>query len=299
MNLQLRDHGSGHRVEFRIVDDTVRIVIDVPDESAAADRLLASTSSGQSDIWRVSRPEPIGAAKDRDEPGSAPIAQVVRELCAEFRWSDARDEDASAMRGEVLRVMREGLGMRPEQLRYSVWNSTGPISDRWGGSFIAPERPTLRGAPEICLAWDDFTERLEWVLTTLPAGGLLTLRAPRMSTQLSRIQFAHERVTMSQATLYDFGSLGFEAGVQRMVELGWKHAPRSVPGVRSSRWIVPGELSSTCTSKREAAIRACHTLHSVLGVAEPMELSGHVVSRRNYVDCDYVYAELGVLADPD
>lgn len=306
INLQVRDTRIGRRVLFVDNGSVVSIAVTIPNDPVAAELLRSIISTQPPALWRVSttRLDPGPGISEtwppesfrwtRPTPGQARTnltLQTSREWRTQFPQAGTT---CVTLRNSLRSVMNDGLEMSANHLRYSLWNSTGPVSDRlWGlAELLTPDRPTARGVSVRCHSWHDFTERLTWVLTTIPEHAAVMLRTARHATP-SVIQIKRLRHTTSQAVLY--GSRGPSTRIHlHMTDIGWWYAPHYTPGIEASTWIDPREHTGIAPSCREMAERTAATFRDVLGLTDPQQLVCEVFGGMDTNDLVYVLSELGL-----
>lgn len=183
--VRLRDSGTGRDIMFYEYGDTVVARVMIPPDPVAAQQLLSVLQSQP--LWFRDYGNEQRFITEWEPTGCEP--------------SDLREVSAS-----VVAIMRDGLGMGFERVRYTAANAsgydTGPETVR---NLLTAEQPTERGAPDRCTDWADFAERLEWVLRTLPQTppgfDIVTLIAPAVKG-LDAIQFlqrANELIAVTVA----------------------------------------------------------------------------------------------------
>ncbi|RDI65731.1 hypothetical protein DFR76_10546 [Nocardia pseudobrasiliensis] len=177
--------------------------------------------------------------------------------------------------------MCNGLGMDMRRLRSRAWDDKGPQL-----FYTESDWPTSRNAAARCTDWDDFTDRLDWVLHTMPQSAI-TLTAPDQQT----IQFTHQyNGTFSCEASHDPGNA---ESARRMAELGWTYETTSYP--RFELWSPPTGRAGRKPVLNNAAYRAVTTFREVYGIDSLRRLQVEVTSLRSRLDeMSYVAIELGL-----
>ncbi|MFB8003965.1 hypothetical protein [Nocardia sp. NPDC056000] len=304
-SVQVRDTLTGQRVLFWAEDKGIEVRVTVPDDAIAAARLRSvleaqrttsfamgrDSESGQlvpleQPLWR-----PVEAYDDRAAADGRPAEVRAREWWTGWRHgADYRDEVAAS----VVAVLRDGLLTTPANLRLSAYGDLGPRRPPKVGAAIS-DRPTGRGLPARCSGWDEFADRLEWVLTTLPGLGYLNLSIPGrlLFVQLSRSDDDAVRGVASIGTQADARALHTP-----MRELGWIWgAPYGFEGnAEFEGWITPPVRTGTTnpTMARLVAL-IVGTLRTIGEAEHPNELAFEAFSNRAGADdMSYVATELGI-----
>ncbi|MGX1810283.1 TY-Chap domain-containing protein [Nocardia sp. NPDC055321] len=271
----LRDVRTGGRVVFTVNGNSVEVFVDLPSDAAEKPRLMAVIGSEMSGrTWRTG-------------------------------WRQGANLDYRQQVSEsVLRVMRDGLGIDPSGLRYSAWGDGGP--DQWGlcRSVVVPARPTDRGAPETCSGWEDFGERLEWVLTTLPMRAPMVLVVRSGGQAVGFLQFYRyfQHYRLSRAVIHASSGIYSAAAVESlkraMAQLGWVSTdqtggPQPAPPVADGDqvWVGPPVWDNAFGVREDAVPWIVDTFRDALGVADPGELRLECTT----LQTSYIGAELGVV----
>lgn len=306
INLQIRDAHIERRILFADNGSVVSIAVTIPNDPVAAELLRSVISRQPPGLWRTSTtrldPGPSIAEAWPPEafqwtqptPGQA-RTNLTLQTCREWRTGlPQAGKTCSELRLSLCTVMNDGLEMNADRLRFSLWSSAGPLPDRFWGlpEVLTPDRPSSRGASAECHSWHDFTERLTWVLTTLPDHGVVMLRTTRHATP-SVVEFKRQRDTTSQAVLYGSREPSTRLHLH-MTDIGWWYAPRYTPGIDASTWIDPREHTGVAPSRRDMAERATTTFRDVLGLTNPRQLVCEVFGGSDASDLAYVYSELGL-----
>ncbi|MEU0541429.1 hypothetical protein ABZ319_16330 [Nocardia sp. NPDC005978] len=307
ISVQIRDSLNDHKVSFVADGPEVTLTISSPPDQTARERLHSILQAQPDGIWRESVAQ-LGSGDDARQqwpppawewteptPGQArtPLRKIPREWHSTCRRGDARDS-VVALRDSLCAVMRDGLGMDVDRLRFSLWNTTGPLPDRLWGDFCTalPDRPTARCATQLCSGWQDFADRLTWTLMTFPTGGVLVLRSPPEMVNSGLVQLTKGDVSTSHAVLYSYHDTSSQVW-SHMTDIGWWYAPRFAPDVRGSNWIDPTEYTHLAPAHHDVAERTVATFRDVLGVGHPRQLSCFTFIEPPG-DCSYVAAELGL-----
>ncbi|MFB7719439.1 hypothetical protein [Nocardia sp. NPDC056100] len=311
--VQLRDTGSGQRILFCPDGKGVGVTVSVPDDHEAATQLRM--------VLQAQRTASLSLVRDHETGGMRPMEHAVweplpdaaqaadndgqiggqgespAELAHEWRtgWrhnATYRDEIAAA----IVAVLRDGLGSAPSHLRVCAFNDDGP-ADRPRLGTAVPDRPTTRGVPARCSGWDDFTDRLGWVLTTLPRQGYLDLPIP--GTQLSIQLSKGSKGDQLDSRLWNEkgASPGPAALHDPLLELGWRWG---TPGYLidhpdNRRWMGPKTGTGTANpTVHSLAAQTVATLRTVGGATDPNSLEFRAFEYRPDVqELPYVATELG------
>ncbi|RZL21847.1 MAG: hypothetical protein EOP31_26565 [Rhodococcus sp. (in: high G+C Gram-positive bacteria)] len=280
--VRLRDSRTCRDIMFYENGDTAEARVMVPPDPVAAQQLLS-----------VLQTQPLWFRDYENE----------QRFITEWEPTDSEPSDLREVSASVVAVMRDGLGMKLERIRYTAGDETGYDTRPQGlRNLLTAEQPTERGAPDRCTEWADFAERLEWVLRTLPQTlpgyDIVTLIAPAVKG-LSAIQFlqrADELVAVTEAMNTVTGpnreDLDWQLranGWQKLGDTGdgfpcWSYGPFS----SSAAFGDNRRLAST------ASLTAA-TFRTVFGVASPQELA--VTSPRDTVVSGrqaYIGRELGI-----
>ncbi|MGW0056509.1 TY-Chap domain-containing protein [Nocardia nova] len=321
--IRLRDNASGHEVMFYVWGDEVLIKVPVPADHQVRDRLLSvlrshrrtsiSTIVGADSSTRVVSelamwmPDPrwvTPAEEWTPEELARPAhsraqARVARRPETALQWRTYWPNDPvarSKIAAAVIEVLRDGLEATPERLRYSTFDDNGPVDALRGITrkltSVAPDRPSERGAAEKCCDWPDFVERLEWVLTTLPKGAMLTLSAPGLDRDKCFVQFVNDNFAIAnESVMWESAGLSRDEFHQRMTRLGWTWAPQQAYGFEHPGWLAPRGRQWRNVAFGDVAQRTAATFRDVLGVTGPNEVT---FSSWGHVAMSYLEAELGI-----
>jgi hypothetical protein len=276
--VRLRDSGTGRDIMFYENGGAVEARVMIPPDPVAAQQLLS-----------VLQTQPLWF-------------QDFNEQRFETRW-ETRYSEPSELRevsASVVAVMRDGLGMEFQRIRYTAGDEAG--FDWYRDDLLIDEQPTQRGAPDRCTDWADFAERLEWVLRTLPQNvpgyDLVTLAAPAVKG-LNAIQFMQagsnlEAVVLAMNTVtgQDLVDLDWQ-----LRAVGWQELDDTMTGF-PTWWYGPFSSSAGFGDSSRLASTASltsATFRTVFGVASPQELAvtgpqDKVVSGRQA----YIGRELGI-----
>lgn len=307
--IRLRDAETGYEVLFHAVGDEAEIKIPVPADRNVRDRLLAvmrshrqtsvaihiDANSSKRVVSELARwnPEPrwVTPAEEAGEgwtaeelarkPDSRARERVARRPETALQWGTYWPDDPadrSRIAAAVVEVLRDGLGATPERLRYSTFDYHGPVAKLYGITSeltsVAPDRPSDRGAPGRCVEWQNFIERFEWVLTTLPWGALLTMSAPGLDRDKCFNQFINDNFAIAnESAMWESAGLTREEFHQRMTQLGWKWTPQEASGVEYPGWVGPRVRTWGHMTLGDVAQRTVATFRDVLGVARPDEIT--------------------------
>ncbi|WP_067570336.1 TY-Chap domain-containing protein [Nocardia acidivorans] len=299
--IQVRDESTGRHIHFAKQGSDIEAVVAVPPEPADADRLVSVLRIQPEGIWD---PCPLPLETDSATPDAQWRAvQRVREQPRTAReWSTgwrhgASIEQRKRIAESIVTVLRRGLGMRPERLRFTAWSLDAP--DTVGDYGLAPERPSERDAPVLCADWEDFETRLAWALTTLPWDGVINLSTPHPGPDPCFVQFLHGRQLFNEASGWDVAGLGASEFDRRMRELGWSFAPHSVPGGAALIW--EGPVAQTGYNPRlfDTPRRTVTTFREVFAVRHPQDLVFRAFrnGKRRDPELRYLDMELGVPRD--
>jgi hypothetical protein len=271
--VRLRDSGTGRDIVFYENGGAVQARVMVPPDPVAAQQLLS-----------VLQTQPLWFQPDDNEQ--------------RFKispWSPTHSEPSELreVSASVVAVMRDGLGMELERIRYTAGDETG--FDRYRGDLLIAEQPTQRGAPDRCTDWTDFAERLEWVLCTMPGYDIVTLMAPAVkdlgSIQFQQVNGRLEASMITADTVPGSGDLDL-----RLRALGWRVTEG--PGAPDVEWLY-GPFSSSAGFVDRSLDRipqlTVDTFRTVHGINSPQELA--VNGRRDTVvsgNQAYIGRELGI-----
>ncbi|MEV0712074.1 TY-Chap domain-containing protein [Nocardia aurea] len=273
---QLQDPETGFFVNFTSEDKGLAITVPVPRDPIVTERTLAILHA-QPENLRWTQPR-------RDWPEAAAEWQTG--------WRYFRGDPAIA--ASVVAVMRDGLGMTPPRLRCRAWNDRGPTDSHT--HLVPQDRPTQRGLPAQSTDWNEFAQRLDWVLHTMPRYSTVVLneRGPEGGWEDGCfVQFALDGYTLiSEARHLDRARLGTTEFRRRMTELGWEHDDPDISD--PPNWTGPRGRSCYKPDLRDAPRRATDTFHTVFGLDSPQELEVSAGCHYPEVDMSYVATELGV-----
>ncbi|MEV0708217.1 TY-Chap domain-containing protein [Nocardia aurea] len=215
---------------------------------------------------------------------------------ARTAWTDIarfREEVALAL----VEVFRDAWNASPQRLRYTVADSEGPGDALYGITrkltAVAPDQPTHRGAAETCTGWDDFAERLDWAITTLPHGAVLSLFAPSEDADYTIVSFTsvfsiHSGCLVGPATSRDRAQLR-----ECMGRLGWEWDPLDGDGIEYPIW-----RAAPAHTPQVLVPRTVATFHEVFAVADPSALTFTAATRGDDTALTYLDAELGLTRRP-
>ncbi|WP_067999948.1 hypothetical protein [Nocardia pseudobrasiliensis] len=162
------------------------MIVPIPEGPVAAGRLV--------DVLRSNRTTNVGSIhlpsgevlRQKDGPmwGPSSVFKETRDMSVrqcKTGWPN-HERFRKEIAATLVEVLRDGLGAAPQRLRYTAADNDGPVDALYGGTrkltSVAPDRPFHRDAAETCIDWGDFAERLDWAITTLPSGQVLSLHAP-------------------------------------------------------------------------------------------------------------------------
>ncbi|MDV6275119.1 hypothetical protein R3Q06_16605 [Rhodococcus erythropolis] len=274
--VRLRDSGTGRDIVFYENGGGAEARVMVPPDPVAAQQLLSVLQTQP--LWF--RPNDI---EQRFEISS---------------WSPTHSEpgELREVSASVVAVMRDGLGMELERIRYTAGDETG--FDWYRCDLLIAEQPTQRGAPDRCTDWTDFAERLEWVLCTMPGYAIVTLIAPAgkglSAASEAAISFIQDGGKLGALTIAMNGP-DLEDLDWQLRAGGWKE--RGDMGNGFSEWWY-GPFPTGWGYNRHLASTAsltAATFRTVFGVASPQELA--VNGRRDTVvsgNQAYIGRELGI-----
>ncbi|MGW3546115.1 TY-Chap domain-containing protein [Nocardia niigatensis] len=299
--LQIRDVETGYRVLFRD-NGGVEVMVPLPDEPEERRRLV--------EILRTHRTTNVGTLylttgeviRAEDGPMWGPFSvfeypgdTAVREVST--AWTDI-DRFRKKVAAALVEIFRDSWGAYPQRLRYTVANDKGPEDALYGIveklTAVAPDRPTHRDAGEICTSWDDFAERLEWAINTLPYGAILSLYAPSTDPDYTIVEFInqfsiHSVCLVGPASTRDRAQLR-----EQMGGLGWEWEPLDGEGVEYPSWSAPPVRTLEDSTLDSLVPRTVATLHEVFGVSHPSELTFTANALTDDPTLSYLDAELGL-----
>ncbi|MEV6071204.1 hypothetical protein AB0L82_32060 [Nocardia sp. NPDC052001] len=269
---QLRDPDTGFLVDFTSEDKGLTVTVPIPSDPVAAAAILA-----------VIRAQPDGIWRQNDHcwwPASS------AEWCTGWRYFSADPATVAS----IVAVMRDGLRMDPERLRRRSWDGKGPKAFQSVGHS---DEPTDRGLNGPCTDWNEFAERLDWVLHTCPPA-TIQLRVPA-SQGHSFIWFSHQPFGDFHwgAGLHDHAGLGPDEFERRMtaLELVYDPDPRG-----HGLWQSTGQYRAGLRPLVDGvAAGAVSVLRDVYGIGNPAELTVEAFGNiRGIDDLPYVSRQLGI-----
>ncbi|MBH0775525.1 TY-Chap domain-containing protein [Nocardia bovistercoris] len=298
--IQIRDVDSGYRVLFRD-NGGIEVLLALPEEPRERQRFV--------EILRAQRTTNVGRlylptgevirAENRPMWGPSSVFEnpadmaVVEVRTAFTDYPKFRKEVAAAL----VEIFRDGWAASPQRLRYTVADGEGPRVILYGVSgeltAVPPARPTHGGAAETCTNWDDFAERLEWAVNTLPYGAVLSLSAPSVDPDYTTVEFTsvftiHSGCLVGPDTSRDRARLREDMG-----ELGWEWEPLGGDGLEYPIWRV-----APARTMQGLVPRTVATFRDVFGVADPSALTFTANARTDHPDLPYLDAELGLTRGP-
>ncbi|MVU81605.1 hypothetical protein GPX89_30740 [Nocardia sp. ET3-3] len=304
--IQIRDIVSGHRVLF-LGGFEPQVSIPIPAEPNEAQRLVEILQMHRTtNVW------PFGSTPAEDiygkdspmwSPASVfehPVDTSVREVTT--YWSDT-DSVRKEIAAALVEIFRDSWGASPQRLRYTAAGVEGPKSALYGLSFrltaVASDRPTERGAAETCTDWDDFAQRLEWALNTLPFGAVLNVHAPSTDPDYGFVGFTNQSGISSLCKVGPTTTRDLEELRQRMSGLGWRWDPYSGRGIEYPGWLAPPSRTRLDSTLGSLIPRVVATLRDVFGVMHPKELTFAADSCTDDSSLAYLDAELGLTRQPN
>ncbi|WP_067688803.1 TY-Chap domain-containing protein [Nocardia jejuensis] len=298
--IQIRDESLGRHVHFAQQGSDVEAVIAVPEDTADADRLLSVLRTQPDGIW-----DPVPLALESDAATPDPQWRAVRrvqeqpQLAREWTTGWRRGASIDQRRhiaDSLVTVLRNGLDMSADRLRFTAWSLDSPETGTYG---LAGDRPSERDAPVMCTDWADFEARLAWALTTLPWDGVISISTPHPGPDPCFVQFLHGRQLFNEASGWDVAGLGASEFDRRMRDLGWSFAPHSVPGGAALIWEGPLAQAGYNPRLLGAPQRTVATFREVFTVRHPQDLVFRAFrnGRRRDQDMRYLDLELGIPRD--
>ncbi|WP_109530082.1 TY-Chap domain-containing protein [Nocardia aurea] len=179
----------------------------------------------------------------------------------------------------------------------AVADSEGPGDALYGIieelTAVAPDRPTHRGAAETCAGWDDFAERLDWAISTLPHGAVLSLFAPSEDPDYTIVEFTnvfsiYSGCLVGPATSRDRAQLW-----ENMSRLGWEWDPLDGDSIEYPIW-----RAAPARTPQELVPRTVTTFHEVFAVPDPSALTFTATTRGDDAALTYLDADLGLTRRP-
>ncbi len=293
--VQIRDVETGHRVLFHN-NGWNEVIVPIPEDPVAAGRLVEVLRSNRTtNVGSIHLPSgEVLRQKDGPMWGPSSVFEETRDTSVrqcKTGWPN-HDRFRREIAAALVEVLRDGLGATPQRLRYTAADNDGPADALYGGTrkltSVAPDRPSHRGAAETCTDWGDFAERLEWAITTLPSGQVLTLYAPSETGDTTSVEFFSQFEIHSQCLLGGAVSLDRTELRARMDSLGWQWAPEDFDGVEYPIWKGPRTRTLQNRTLGELVPRTVATLRDIFGAKHPQELSFAAEGLR------YLDTELGV-----
>ncbi|MFF2550850.1 hypothetical protein ACFVUS_07600 [Nocardia sp. NPDC058058] len=299
--IQLRDAETGCRVVFQRSGGFV-VKVPIPADPVVAHRAIEVLRGHRTTNTRLNYSPSGEVVRARDRPMWSPAAifdesaaESVRQV--ETDWLD-NDRFRREVAAAVIEVLRDGFGATPERLRYTVAGDSGPMDALCEAeeelTAVAPDRPSHRGAPEICTEWRDFADRLEWSLSTLPRGGAMNLRIAEGSDVVA-IQFVNRSTIHNQCFPGNDAAADPHAQHTKMVGLGWHWAPVDMESFECPLWLGPVVRGPRLHTLGDLVPRTIATFREVFGVRSPQDLcfyAGHEEEMDQGLF--YLNAELGI-----
>ncbi|MFC9996673.1 hypothetical protein [Nocardia sp. NPDC127526] len=303
--IQIRDVETGYRVLFRD-NGGIEVKVPLPEEPQERRRLV--------EILRTHRTTNVGRlilttgevirAEDRPMWGpfsvfENPADATVREVST--AWTDI-DRFRKEVAAALVEIFRDGWSASPQRLRYTVANNEGPEDALYGITrkltALAPDRPAHRDVAETCTSWEDFAERLEWAINTLPYGAILRLFAPSKDPDYTIVEFTnqfsiHSVCLVGPTTPRDRTQLR-----EQMGRLGWEWDPLEGDGIEYPIWRASPVRTLRDSTLRGLVPRTVDTLHDVFGLADPRELTFTAEALTDDPTLTYLDAELGLTRRP-
>ncbi|GAB6923665.1 hypothetical protein ACFWNH_12615 [Rhodococcus qingshengii] len=255
--VRLRDSGTGRDITVYENGGAVEATLTIPSDPDAAQQLLS-----------VLQTQPVWFQTSNEQ------------RLETSRWSPTHSEPSELreISASVVAIMRDGLGMEFQRIRYTAGDETGYNTGPWAlRNLLTAEQPTKRGAPDRCTDWTDFAERLEWVVRIMPGYDIVTLDAPAVK-DLGSIQFQQDNGRL-EASMITADTVPGSGGLDlRLRALGWRVTEG--PGAPHVEWLYgPFSSSAGFVDRRLDRIPqlTVDTFRTVHGVNSPQDLavSGH------------------------
>lgn len=199
--VRLRDSGTGRDITVYENGGAVEATLTIPSDPDAAQQLLS-----------VLQTQPVWFQTSNEQ------------RLETSRWSPTHSEPSELreISASVVAIMRDGLGMEFQRIRYTAGDETGYDTGPWAlRNLLTAEQPTKRGAPDRCTDWTDFAERLEWVVRIMPGYDIVTLDAPAVK-DLGSIQFQQDNGRL-EASMITADTVPGSGGLDlRLRALGWR-----------------------------------------------------------------------------
>ncbi|MGW5106699.1 TY-Chap domain-containing protein [Nocardia sp. NPDC004123] len=299
--IQLCDRISDDRVLLYIDDASVFVKVVEPADPARATRLRAVIESQRtSSFSRVPDPH-TGELRPPEEAMWMPESRSADGTAQSLEWSTGwrvHAEHKEEVAAAVLAVMCDGLGMAIDGLRFISADRRGPRDSMgWtAGRPIPSDRPTHRDAPEYWTDWRDFTERLDWALTTLPQRGIVVLSAPEGGPSAPAMDFQlNGAMIEGNAVLRQSTPATRDRLDQHLSKLGWRLAPVSADDDESSTWRAPEAWIGSVIGLQDLARHTALIFAEIADVPNPSDLAfaaGALGNPDTYMT--YLDAELGL-----
>ncbi|WP_375336008.1 hypothetical protein [Nocardia sp. SYP-A9097] len=311
--VQLRDSVGGQRILFYPDEKGIAITVSVPDDQGAATRLRSVLRSQRTTSFSRGRDYESGGMRPLEEsvwhplPGSARAVtencnvgepkvdseNLAREWRTGWRYNAGYREEIAAA---IVAVIRDGLGSAPTDLRLCAYDDAGPARAPRLGSVVS-DQPTSRGAAR-CTGWDDFTDRLGWVLTTLPCQGYLDLPITGTSLLIQLSKGQSGDVIDGELWNEKWANPGPPELHDPLVRLGWRWGTPDylIDHPDNRKWMGPRTGSGTANpTMHSLAARAVATLRTIGGISDPNMLEFRAfVNGAEVQELPYVGKELGL-----